>query len=144
MLVVAPNPMIECLRLPKDLASAVEQLVRFSRGVTLPALQDAAQGFVWHGPKHGMNVVWHDHPRVKKIALFIEKADGGGSEIGDFRSSQPTNAVARVKEALKLAAKVPLDFLQLFGELDSRSQFLGCLLLRMQPMQPFRLLALKF
>src|SRR5207249_1999227 len=125
---------------PKGLASAVEELVRLPSRVSLPALQDGAQRFVWYRPEHSMNVVWHDHPGIKPIALFLEEAYCACNDISDLRSPQPAGAVAGVQEPFNSAAEVPLDFLQIFGDFDGLPQFLRGFLLRIEAMQPFCLL----
>jgi hypothetical protein len=55
-------------------------------------------------------MIRHDDPGMEMVASVVEKPQGFGDQIRYFGSFQPALALARIKEMLKLAKIISLDF----------------------------------
>ena len=104
-----------------------QNLVALARGVSLPALQDHAQGVVWHGPQDHMNMIRHHDPRAKFVALAVKKFQRVRNQAGDLPFAQPARAVSGVQQRLDLVA-IPRE--QLFLLMPRQRTFGGAGLLK--------------
>ncbi len=67
-ILVVANKVVKRLRLPKLFTRPLQELIRFARGVALPALQNLAQCPARQWSQHRVNVIRHDHPCLQLIS----------------------------------------------------------------------------
>jgi hypothetical protein len=144
MFLIIPNPVVKRLRLPESLAGATEELVRFPRYVALPALQNLAQRMIRHRPKHSVNMVWHNDPRIQSETFVLKKPKRLGGQISNLGSLEPAFAPALVQIVLELPKVTPLNLVQGFWLWRFGAKVVCGGALSVESLQPFGALGLVF
>ena len=110
LLLIAPNPVVKRLGLPKRLLTQTQKLLRSPRAELLPRLHDVANQEIGHWPEDHMRVIGHHHPVIKHVTLLVEKSHRPGDQFGNVRSPQVAGTRALIEIALNLSPQVAGNF----------------------------------
>ncbi len=109
-LLVAPNPVVKRLGLPKRLLTQTQKLLRSPRAELLPRLHDVANQEIGHWPEDHMRVIGHHHPVIKHVTLLVEKSHRPGDQFGNLRSPQVAGTRAPIEVAFNLSSQIAGNF----------------------------------
>ena|SRR5688572_19177223 len=84
-------------------------------GERLPRVKDLIQLVTVEWLEHGMDVVWHDAPREKLVAVAVKVVQSLRDHLADVRAAQPAFTGGIVQELVHLFAVEALEALQFGG-----------------------------
>src|SRR5579862_9969665 len=96
------NQVVEIFTLPEDTRAAQFGVGGMS-GIGLPGLEDRSESESWQGRKKNMNMVGHDAPGEKPIALRVKMPNGARYNQGHPRVAQVAASQALVQAVLSFS-----------------------------------------